>query len=83
MLLAGIPANSIRSLQELSNAYHRYIYAHTLPFNGTGRIRWCIYLALWIERARAISLFSPLLLLDFFLAGDGATGREEGCSGFE
>ena len=76
MLLAGIPANSIRSLQELSHAYR-------LPFNGTGRLRWCIYLALWIERARAISLFSPLLLLDFSLAGDGATGREEGCSGFE
>ena len=33
------------------------------------------------KRARAIPLFSPLLLLHFFLPEDVATGCGEGCSG--
>jgi len=52
----------------LSNGSHRSGSAH-VPVD-------------W-KRARAIPLFSPWLLLHFFLAGDRATKGGEGCSGLE
>ena len=49
--------------------------------NGPTGVVLHMYLTLWIERGLELSLSSFLLLLDFFMPGDVATGRGEGCSG--
>ena len=54
-----------------------------MPFNGSGCLQWCTWLCGLKEGASYPSVLSITALLDFLLAGNGATGREDGCSGFE